>query len=472
MESQEKDPRVEAAAKIYVYGYPMVVNLEKIKGFLTNAPGAPVSGPMNRFAYARELLEPGTRFVSPNNDTLYIIAVCDVRANALALHVPDTSDRYYVLQFVDAWTNNFAYIGRRATGTAEGDYLVVPWEYAGPVPDGMDGVVRVPGGLCAIVGRIQVNSAGELPEVHRLQDGFTLTPAADQGTGEDAGARAGAGSGAAEPSGGLSDLDRLPRPDTRVGEDLLFWEKLRVAMSAFPPPPADAEIVKGLEDLGARPGDASSPFVEPDSETARVLVEGEEAGKAQIEAIMRAGMAGQTGGWSNTLHLFDYNLDYMGMGTIDSPEWRIDDRPRAYLMRAIGARAGLWGNHGYEAAYYSAFNDADGNRLNGANRYELRLDRQPPVDAFWSVTMYDTPEYYLVANPIDRYSIGDRTPGLQVADDGSLTIYMQESSPGPDKASNWLPAPPGDFRPTMRMYQPAASVLEGKYVLPAIRRVV
>jgi hypothetical protein len=137
----------------------------------------------------------------------------------------------------------------------------------------------------------------------------------------------------------------------------------------------------------------------------------------------------------------------------------------------VAARAGLWGNHGYEADYGFVWTDGDGQPLDGANRYELRLEQPPPVDAFWSLTMYDVPDFYLVANPIDRYSIGDRTPGLGTAEDGSVTIFMQADSPGPGKESNWLPTPRGKFRPILRMYQPQKAILDGTYVLPAVRKV-
>jgi hypothetical protein len=210
--------------------------------------------------------------------------------------------------------------------------------------------------------------------------------------------------------------------------------------------------------------------VDPDQALAEVLVAGQQAGQARIEELARGG-GDAPGGWSSALHAFDYNLDHLGLGTIDAPEWKIADRATAYAMRAAAARAGLWGNHGYEADYAFAWTDGAGRPLDGANRYELRLTSPPPVDAFWSLTMYDVPDFYLVANPVDRYSIGDRTPGLQAGRDGSVTIYLQRDSPGSGKEANWLPTPAGAFRPILRMYQPRPSILDGTYVLPAIAKV-
>jgi hypothetical protein len=140
-------------------------------------------------------------------------------------------------------------------------------------------------------------------------------------------------------------------------------------------------------------------------------------------------------------------------------------------MRAVVARVGLWGNHSYEAAYPQVFLDENGEQLTGSRQYVLHIDEPPPADAFWSVTMYNIPEFYLVANPIERYSIGDRTPGLKYNEDGSLDIYLQKDSPGSGNESNWLPSPEGDFRPILRMYQPRPEALDGTYVLPPIRRV-
>ncbi len=189
---------VKLAAEAYIYGYPLVYNLTEMAKF----PGGPnLVGPQalpyNTVGYARQLLGPDAHFVSPNNDTLYMIAICDVREGPLVLHTPDTADRYYVLQFVDAWTNNFAYIGRRATGTAEADYVLAARDYAAPIPEGMH-LVCAPTGMFAIVGRIAVNGEADLPTAHALQDQFTLAPLA---------------------GGEPTAVAGVPEPDARVRDD-------------------------------------------------------------------------------------------------------------------------------------------------------------------------------------------------------------------------------------------------------------
>jgi hypothetical protein len=133
--------------------------------------------------------------------------------------------------------------------------------------------------------------------------------------------------------------------------------------------------------------------------------------------------------------------------------------------------AGLWGNHAYEAVYIMTYHDDRGEQLSGERTYTLRLEPPPPVGAFWSLTMYDTPTLYLIENELDRYSIGDRTPGIIYGAGGSLTITISHAKPiDPLAAANWLPAPAGDFRPVLRMYEPTPAVLDGSYVVPAITR--
>ncbi len=433
------------AMQTYLYGYPLVYNLmESAKLFDGTGHLVEDSAP-NRFGRARRLAGPDAAFVSPNNDTLYLIAGCDLRDGPLVLEVPDTHDRYYVLQFVDAWTNNFAYIGRRATGTAAQTFLLAPTGYAGPVPDGAT-VVDVPSRVFVIVGRLQVNGVDDLPAAHALQDQFVLT-SLDPGT----------------PSPDLG----TPAPDPAVAVELSWWEEFRVALAAYPPGPADAEFVATAARLGLTGGSAA--LVEASDELRAALVEGQRRGEEMVDQLGRTSLE-IVAGWSTGMHVFDYNTDHLGLGTIDAPEWRIADRTRANITRAVAARLGLWGNHGYEARYDVLWQDENDERLNGAHAYELTLSPPPSVDAFWSLTMYDEPRYYLVANEIDRYSIGDRTPGVSYDEDGSITILMQRARPESGHVANWLPAPEGPFRPVLRSYQPVGPMVTGEYVLPTVRR--
>jgi hypothetical protein len=434
---------VAAAAKTYVYGYPLVYNLREIAKFGTSDNLIHEPAPLNSFASARELLDPGTRFVTPNNDTLYTLAVCDVSAGPLVLRVPDTGDRYYVLQFVDAWTNNFAYVGKRATGTGAGVFVLARAGFDGPVPDGAR-TIHAPTDVFVIVGRLQVDGPSDLPAVHALQDAFSLAPL-DPAQSTPAGA---------------------PKPDPNVGDDLRWWEELRVALAAFPPPALDAPYLEAAASLQLSA--ATSPYVSPEPGLAAILVEGQQQGEAIIEDLAKNALK-IVDGWSSAMHAFDYNLDFFEIGTLDDPQWKIADRTTAYVTRAAAARAGLWGNHGYEARYDLLWQDEHGDELDGAHAYELTLDPPPPVGAFWSLTMYDEPSYYLVANPIDRYSIGDRTPGLVAGAGGSVTIRMQAEDPG-DASVNWLPAPAGLFRPVLRAYQPTGATLDGSYHLPKVRK--
>jgi hypothetical protein len=440
----DADP-AQDALQTYVYGYPLLYNLDEIRK-PANGESSLVRGTaLNRFAAARDLLGPDAEFVTPNNDTLYLLAAVDLSNGPVLLHVPDTHDRYYVLQLVDAWTNNFAYVGRRATGTKSGDYLLAPTGYDGPVPDGAT-VIEAPTTVFAIVGRIAVDGEDDVPAVRALQDEFTLTP-----------------------QGAPVEKIAIDDGDPRVGDDLRWWERLRTALAAFPPPPGDAPFLEVAARLGLTATD--SPYVDPDPDPdlRATLVTGQQQGAATVEQLSTS-LLQLVDGWSSAAHGFDYNLDHFGIGTIDDPAWKMADRTQAYTLRAVAARAGLWGNHGYEAVYDLLWQDEHGDDLLGDRCYELTLSPPPPVGAFWSLTMYDMPRYYLVANPIDRYAIGDRTPGLQLGTDGSVTVYMQRESPGPGRESNWLPTPAGRFRPVLRAYEPGPSILDGSYRLPKVTR--
>ena len=443
------------ATEAFLYGYPLVFDLSEVERFTKLGMGSLPAVGFNRFSHAARLAGPEDTFLNVNNDTIYSIAHLDLGIGPLLLQVPDTAGRYYVLQFVDAWTNDFAYVGSRATGTAAGRYLLTPPGWQGEVPAG---AVRIscPTRVASIVGRWACCAGrGDLPSVAALQEQLVLAPLADA----DASA---VGSWPDTASG-------LPAPAAGVPVDLELFEKMRVWMRAFPPAPVDVEHQERFRPLGLL--DEGSPFLDAAPDLVKALTAGAATGQETLDTMVKGLLGQPVDGWHAVPHLFDYNLDVFEVGTLDDPRWKIADRAEARRTRAVAARVGLWGSHGYEAAYAQVFHDSDGQRLNGGHRYRIRFDALPPVGAFWSLSMYDIPGFHLVANPIGRYSIGDRTPGLTYGPDGSLTLLLQYEAPDDADQANWLPTPEGDFRPLLRMYQPGSAVLDGSYRPPPIVRV-
>lgn len=389
----------------------------------------------NTFSHARTLADPDDTFVTINNDTVYSLAQLDMGVGPILLTVPETAGRYYVLQFVSAWTDNFAYIGHRATGSDAGRFLLVPADWAGQTPDEVT-VVRVPTRIASIVGRWAVDGDDDLPAVHALQDATILTPL---------------------------DADAVPRglpgPAAGATEAAVFWAKYSTWSREFPPAPRDADLHRAtLAQLADDDADAEAGYV---------------AGRAALDGILASGGGNElVNGWNLACHSFDYNLDYFEVGSLDDPAFTITEPRRRIVQRAAAALGGLWGNQAFEAAYIATYIDDRGEELTGARTYTLHLQPTPPVGAFWSLTMYDVPDYFLVANPADRYSIGDRTPGLQYEPDGSLIITMSHRAPHDSRGrANWLPTPVGAFRPVLRMYEPAQAVLDQSYTVPAIVRI-
>ena len=436
----------ELAADAYVYGFPVVANLDAVHLFTRRGVGPMGPAPFNTFRHAHSLPGPKETDVGGGHDTVPSIAHLDLSGGPLLLRVPDTARRYYVLRFVDAWTGTFAYVGRRATGTAAGAFLLTPPDWSGEVPAGATRI-SAPTTVVSIVGSWACDGARDLPAVRALQRATTL-----------------------EPLDGARPSAAPPSPESDVdGAELLFFEKLRSRMRAFPPAPAELEYQQRFAPLGLL--DERSPYADPSARLAAALRAGHQRGARRVEHAAANGGGPETNGWKPTYGAFNHNLDFFEVGTVRSPSWVLADRDEARTVRAAAARAGLWGNHGYESACAMAWNDGDGHRLDGTRSYTLRFEAPPPVDAFWSLTMYDMPHYQLVDNPAGRYSIGDRTPDLHYDRDDSLTVYLQPERPADRaEAANWLPTPPGPFRPVLRMYQPHPAVFDGRFTIPAITR--
>lgn len=451
-----KPTELEAlAVEAYIYGYPMVYHIDEMRK-ASGSDEYAAAGPINTFGHSRKQATASDKFVTINNDSNYSWLQGDLTAEPLVVHIPATGDRYYVMQSTDAWTNNFAYPGKRATGGDEQLFLYAGPDWEGPVPDGMT-VVRVPTNLFTIIGRFSVESNPEdVAAVNALQDDTWATPLSLYPDRPNNSARE------------LGDRDFAPF-NTAVEDNLVFWEKMRAWMKLVPPVEAERADLARFEPLGLLADE--SPYLDPSPELAAALKHGENAGMEKITAAIPT-TGTKINGWILSTHLFDYNLDHFEVGAIGEDQWKIDDRKAAHLTRAVAARVGLWGNHAYEASYAQVYTDADGNTLDATtNRYRLHFADPLPVDAFWSVTMYDADEFYLVENEIDRYSIGDRTPGIEIGDDGSVTIYIQAERPGEDQEANWLPAPAGKFRPVLRMYLPGESILDESYPFPPIELV-
>lgn len=449
------------AAEAYIYGHPMVLNLDEVDRVSRNGMGSVPPAPFNEFSHGSRPAVPQDVQSSQDSqapqtpsaaaadaDTICSLAQLDLSGGALLLTVPDTGGRYYVLQFVDAWTNNFAYVGRRATGTGEASYLLTPPGWDEEVPLGATRIA-VPTEVATIVGRWACAGPDDVAAVRALQEDTLLEPY---------------WTASGEPRG-LPTHTYVPDGEPEI----LFYEKLRARMAAFPPAQADLAHQQRFAPLGLL--DVRSPYAEPEPELADALRAGFAAGKEQVEQAVADGTGPRRNGWRLAYHAFDYNADHFEAGTLKEPQWICADRELGHMLRATSAHTALWGTHGYEAAYALAWDDGDGHPLEGAQSYTLRFEKPPPVDAFWSVTMYGLPDRQLVANPIERCSIGDRTPGLSYDDDGSLTLLLQPQRPADDKtAANWLPTPEGRFRPILRMYTPHAAILDGTYELPPIRR--
>ncbi|WP_329228367.1 DUF1254 domain-containing protein [Streptomyces sp. NBC_01460] len=444
----EPDVLTALAADAYVYGVPLVRRLSEVQACLQEGCGSLAPAPFNDFAHADGPATPGTHVPYAPADLVDALAQLDLSGGPVRLHVPDTAGAYYVLQFVDAWSNAFAYLGSRATGTAEGDWLVVPPGWAGTVPDGVSGVIDAPTSVVSVVGRLACDGPEDMPRVRALQQELTLTHLGDR-----------------------AHRTGLPATESGVPGELRFFEELRVWMADFPPSAADRAYQDRFQPLGLLE-EGISPYVSAAPRLVRALGRGLALGRLRVEeAARRPAPGGPEGAWQMIPHLRDYNVDHLGVGTLRPPEWRIADREASYLVRAVAARRERGLPHGYEAVYAETSRDSRGRPLTGAHRYVLRLAPPPPVRAFWSLTAYDSPGGHLVANEAARYAIGKRTPGLAHGADGSLTLHLSAERPeDPQEAANWLPVPAGAFRPVLRLHLPGQAVLDGEYVVPAVER--
>ncbi|MGH8173709.1 MAG: DUF1254 domain-containing protein, partial [Rhodanobacteraceae bacterium] len=375
-----------------------------------------------------------TAVITPNSDTPYSFLWMDLRAEPIVLSVPAVEkSRYYVVQLEDGNTFNFGYIGSRATGSDAGDYMVVGPDWKGATPPGIKKVFHSTTQFAIAGYRTQLFQPEDIANVVKVQAGYKGQPLSAY---------------LKQPSPPAAPAVDFPKIDKQMAK-ANFWNYLAFQLQFAPPGPEEQDIRAKLAKIGVIAG---KPFNADalSAEQKAAVAEGMEAGEASIKKYLATGEK-VVNGWKIGSYFGDR-------------EWFHGN----WLLRAAGAAAGIYGNDSIEATYPLTKTLANGEELDASkHNYTLTFakDQYPPVNAFWSVTMYDGKTQLLIQNPINRYLINSpMLPKLKKNPDGSLTLYIQKDSPGKDKESNWLPAPDGPVYLAMRLYWPKT---EAPSVLPA-----
>jgi len=403
-----------AAREAFIYSLPL------IEVATTRERGQALGHRMGVFAHVRSLATPKHRAVTtPNNDTLYSTAQIDLSAGPVTLTVPASGERYLSVALMDAYTNNFAILGTRTTGPAGGTFrLVGPREAA----EGWN-VIRAPTDHVWALARLLVDGPHDLAAAREVQGGISM-----QGP----------------PS------DPLGPYANRSADWRDYFASAAALMQANPPPVTDLAILRTLAPLGLLDGFDPARF--SPAEAAEI-----EAGMAEGRRAVRQGGLGGASfveGWSY-------------------PDARLGDFQQDYLYRGAVALSGLAALPPAEAMYMRA-GAPDGSALfDGRRAWRLTFpaDRKLPVNGFWSLSLYEATEdgqFFFADNPLGRYAVGDRTPGLTANPDGSLDIWIGHEPPGADRQANWLPAPAGPFALFMRAYLPRPELLQGYYRMPPV----
>lgn len=423
------------AQEAIVFAYPMLFNYKTIWEQTQDHLSSSFIGGFNRYRhYTRSYTSADTDIVTPNNDSPYSWAWFDLRREPVVLRVPKVDeDRYYVVQMFDLFTYNFAYVGVRSTGFSAGDYLIAPTSWAGDTPAGITEVLRTETQLAGTLTRTALFGADDMPKVRAIQHGYAIQPLSEYA--------------------GLRPPPPVPPPafpawDEQRALSADFIGYVNFLLGLIEPHPSEAALYERFAGIGIRAGRAWQP---------------ENAPADVLDAIQ----AGVTKGLAKIDHQVSHTTSSIGL--FGSREQLADD----YLTRAVAANMGIYGQVAQEAIYGGSRLDANGDQLLGGQRYELRFDQASLPDAkfFWSITLYELPSRLLADNPIDRYSIGDRTAGITYAQDGSLTIVLQSTPPtDPAQRANWLPTPArGPFTVIYRIYGPGEDAQTGNWSLPPIQ---
>jgi hypothetical protein len=429
------------AKEAYIYGFPMVDSYRIQFGYFVDRQDPEFKAPWNHIRNIPRVYTPAdTAIQTPNSDTPYSFMGVDLRAEPIVLTVPVIeTKRYFSVQLIDAYTFNFAYIGSRATGNGGGSFLLAGPGWKGETPKGVKEVIRSETEFVLAAYRTQLFDPGDIDNVMKVQAAYKAQPLSEfLGT-------------AAPKAAPVIDFVK-PLTPAEEKTSLQFFNILNFILQFCPTDPSETELMARFAKIGIGAGKPFDPSkLSPEMKTA--IEQGIGDAWADFGGLVKQIDAGK-----------------VTSGDVFGTRKYLKNN---YLYRMGAAVMGIYGNSKQEAMYPVYGVDAAGKKLNGANVYTLHFapGHLPPVNAFWSLTMYELPASLLVANPINRYLINSpMLPQLKRDADGGLTLLMQNESPGKDKEANWLPAPKGPFIMYMRLYWPKVEAMDAKWTAPPLEQ--
>jgi hypothetical protein len=430
------------AKEAYIYANPVVDSYRVIHGYFLDPEDPEFKAPLNEIKNISRVYTHEDKAVqTPNSDTPYSWLGFDLRAEPVVLSVPEIEkDRYFSIQLIDLYTHNFAYIGSRTTENEGGHFLIAGPGWDDEVPEGITKVFRPETELMLAVYRTQLFNPDDIEKVKAIQADYKVQPLS-----------AFLGKPATEAAAAIDFIEPVSQEELR--ESPTVFEQLNFVLQFCPTHSSEEELMARFAKLNIGAGmtfdwESFSPEIQA------AIGEGIGDARAEFEELKKKADAGE-----------------IGSGDAFGTREHLDNN---YLLRMAAAVLGIWGNSEEEAIYPAYYVDADGEKLDGSHRYTLRFapDQLPPVEAFWSLTMYELPASLLTDNPLDRYLLN--SPMLEDFardDDGGITLYLQHESPGKDKEPNWLPAPKGPFSAILRLYWPKEEALDTAWTQPALKRV-
>lgn len=427
----------------YVYGYPLVM-MDVTRAVMTATPNSgEYSAPIDQFARLRTVVSPDFKnVVRISVNSLWTHGFLDLQKEPMIVTIPDTQGRYIVVQGLNMWTDVFASVGTRTPETKAGNFLIAGPNWNGTPPPDVKAVFRCSTRYAWVLVQISAGGPQDYPAIHKLQDQIQATPLSSWGKPYTPPKNV--------PVDPTADITATPYDQVRLMTGEMFFTRLAAALKDNPPYPADTKALERLKKIGIEPGkDFDAGKLDPDTLKGINKVPGVVALKfATGPYDMKA-----VNGWINILNLGRYGTDYE--------------------TRAFIAYFGLGALTSDDAVYPTAVLDGDGKVLDGAQKYVMHFEKNgvpPSYVGVWSISPYR--ENFYVRNPMERYGLLSGMP-LKYNADGSLDVYIQAKSPGPDKEVNWLPTPQsGPFNLTIRAYQPKKEFLDGTYKLPPVKKVL